>query len=371
MTDSFPFNTFSGSHFEVGRQHGETLRAKILTHLERVERRFARQGIPFARAESAALEYREEIKKISLGLDEEIQGLAEGAAISLGAAFLLQLRAEVFVQLVGRHGAEQECTTFAILPERSGNGRGFVGQNADLPAMYHDLMTVQRLVVDDEPEVLMVTPAGQISYIGINNAGLGVFGNYLHCSSWRDGFPRYLYTRIALREKSVGAAEAALRSLHRASSRNVIMLDSAGSAIDLENTPDTMLALAPQRGFLVHANHYLHDGLVVHESNPWLENSEIRYRRLAAQIGEWESELGPHEIAAMLRNRSDVGNELSIHPEDETRQVDAEDRNMTVTSVIAEPGRGQFWVASGPPSRYEYHHFSFEGEDPGTEDSVL
>ncbi|KUF07684.1 C45 family peptidase [Leucobacter sp. G161] len=364
MTDNFPFHHFSGTHFEVGKQHGDALQPKILLHLERLQRRFDRQGISIVQAEAAALGYREGIRAVSAGLDEEIRGLAEGAGISLGAAFLLQLRAEVFVQLVGRHGAEQECTTFAIQPERGAEGRGFVGQNADLPAMYHDLMTVVRLSVEDEPELLMVIPAGQISYIGINNAGLGVFGNYLHCASWRDGFPRYLYTRVALRNSTVHEAEAALRELHRASSRNVIMLDAAGNAVDLENTSDEMVAIAAEHGFLTHANHYLNEHLSQHEANPFLENSQIRYRRLTGSIMASESGLDPTGIAELLRDRSDVGNELSIYPEDDAREIDEEDRNMTVTSVIAEPARGQIWVASGPPSRHEYHLFGFADDTP-------
>ncbi|PRI12368.1 C45 family autoproteolytic acyltransferase/hydolase [Leucobacter massiliensis] len=371
MTDSFPFHRFAGSHFEVGRQHGEALRPRIQLHLERLERRFARQGFTLEQAEQAALGYREGIRSASAGLDEEINGLSAGAGISLGAAFLLQLRAEVFVELVGRHGAEQECTTFAILPERAGKGRGFVGQNADLPAMYHDLMTVVRIAVDGEPEVLMVTPAGQISYIGINDAGLGVFANYLHCQRWREGFPRYLYTRIALLERTVAAAEEALRGLHRASSRNIIMLDSGGRSVDLENTPETMTALHPEHGVLVHANHYLHEDYAVNESNPWAENSRIRYRRLRTQIEEAGAVIGEEEIAAMLRDRSDAGDELSIHPEDDRRDIDPEDRNMTVTSVIAEPGRGQIWVASGPPSRFAYQRYAFDDAELRAADTAL
>ncbi len=367
MTASFPFHHFTGSHTEVGRQHGAALKDQIALHLDRLRRRFERQGFTLSQAEEAALEYRSSIRHVSVGLDEEIAGLAEGAGISLGAAFLLQLRAEVFVQLVGKHGAEQECTTFAILPELGASDRGFVGQNADLPAMYHDLMAVVHLAVDGEPEVLMVIPAGQISYIGLNNAGLGVFGNYLHCASWRQGFPRYLYTRVALRERSVAAAEAALRQLDRASSRNVIMLDAAGSAVDLENTSETIVALHPVNGFLAHANHYLESTLQHNESNPWLENSEIRYARLASSIAGGGTHIAPADIAAMLRDRSDTGNELSIYPEDDDRDIAEEDRNMTVTSVIAEPGRGQFWVASGPPSRYEYHRFTFAPISPDSE----
>lgn len=359
MTDRFPFHRFAGSHFEVGRQHGEALRPSILLHLERLERRFARQGFTLEQAEEAALGYRAGIRSVSVGLDDEISGLSVGAGIPLGAAFLLQLRAEVFVELVGRHSAEQECTTFAILPERAGGGRGFVGQNADLPAMYHDLMAVVRIAVDGEPEVLMVLPAGQVSYIGINDAGLGVFANYLHCPRWREGFPRYLYTRVALRERTVASAEKALRTLHRASSRNIIMLDSTGGAVDLENTPETMTALHPENGVLVHANHYLHGDYAATETNPWVENSRIRYRRLRSLIEDAGDVISEDEIAVMLRDRNDTGDELSIHPEDDPRDVDSEDRNMTVASVIAEPGRGQMWVASGPPSRFAYRRFTF------------
>lgn len=367
---AFPFFHFTGSHADVGREHGRALRDAIHLHLERLERRFARQGVPLGRAESAALVYEPAIEAASPGLVAEIHGLAEGADVSAGAAFLLQLRAEVFVDLVGRHGAEQECTTFAISPERTGTTRGFVGQNADLPAMYHDLMTVQQLSVEGEPQVMMATPAGQISYIGINDAGLGVFGNYLHSDRWRLGFPRYLYTRVALRQSTVPDAERELRGLHRASSRNIIMLDAAGRAVDLENTAEEMISLHAERGVLVHANHYADARLAGDETNPFLENSQTRHRRLSARIDAAEGPIGPHEIAAMLRDRSDHGDELSIHPEDDQRTLDAEDRNMTVTSVIAEPARGQVWIASGPPSLHTYRRHGFSPATASDEEEL-
>ncbi len=367
MTTTFPYHRFSGTHHEVGRQHGSALKTQIHAHLAKLEQRFGRQGFKLVQAEGAALGYRAEVRAASEGLDDEIRGLAEGAGISLGAAYLLQLRAEVFVDLVGRHGAEQECTTYAILPERAPGQRGFVGQNADLPEMYHEFMTVVRLSVEGEPEVLMVTPAGQISYIGINSAGLGVFGNYLHCAGWRVGFPRYLYTRIALLHGSVAEAERALRQLHRASSRNIIMLDAQGGAVDLENTPEAIVGIEPSRGYLVHANHYVDERLAPNERNPHAENSRIRHHRLATLIGAAESAVGPEEIATMLRDRSDEGDALSLHPEDELRELEHGDRNMSVTSVIAEPGRGELWIADGPPSRHRYRRFSFSDDAPAGE----
>ncbi|MEJ7757322.1 MAG: C45 family autoproteolytic acyltransferase/hydrolase [Nocardioidaceae bacterium] len=119
-----------------------------------------------------------------------------------------------------------ECTTFAVLPIAAADGTPLVGQNADLPALYSQLGVVIHVVPDDGPAVLMLTPAGQVSYIGINDRGLGVFGNFLSCDGWRVGFPRYLLTRPALLHDTVRGAVAAVRNVPRASSRNLIMLDA-------------------------------------------------------------------------------------------------------------------------------------------------
>ncbi len=247
-------------------------------------------------------------------------------------------------------------------PERAGGG-GLVGQNADLPEMYLDLLQVVRIAVAGQPEVLMVTPAGQISYIGLNDRGLGVFGNYLHSDDWRVGFPRYFYSRLALTRATTAEALELVAGLRRSSSRNLIMLDASGDAADLENTIDEVDVLRPVAGLLAHSNHYLSERLRSFERTPWLENSEIRLSRMLTLLGDAE-QLDPQGMAAILRDRDDPENALSIHPEDSGPADGAGSRNTTVTSVIAEPAHGRIWVSDGPPSRSRYRSYAF-AEAPG------
>lgn len=359
---SFAFFHFSGSHSEVGRQHGEALAERIGVHLARVSRRLAAHGHTREEAEALALRYRPAVREASPGLDDEIVGLADGAGIELGSAYLLQLRAEVFAALTGRHGDDLECTTFAVQPKRS-HGHGLIGQNADLPEMYLDLLNIVRISVDGEPELLIVTPAGQISYIGINDRGLGVFGNYLHSGRWRIGYPRYLYSRFMLTQTSTAEALTALRGLTRSSSRNLLIMDAAGDAIDVENTVDEIDVLHPVDGLLAHSNHYVSERLAHHEQTSWLENSVIRLNRVQELLVVTDA-LDARSMAVILRDRDDPRNALSIHPEDDGVDDGTGSRNMTVTSVIAEPALGRIWVSAGPPSRAGYRSYGF-GEQPG------
>src|SRR5690606_28528666 len=128
------------------------------------------------------------------------------------------LWAEVAADLQGSVDAEGECTTFALAPRITGDGVGLAGQNADLPEIYRRLMVVVDIAPDDGMRVLMAVPAGQVSYIGINERGMGVFANFLTCRGWVRGFPRYLLSRVALQHVRIADALEAVRRLPRASS---------------------------------------------------------------------------------------------------------------------------------------------------------
>src|SRR5262249_18226398 len=221
------------------------------------------RGLTEADVLAVTLRYRDYVTAHARFLDEEIQGMAEGARIPLAEAYLLQLRAEVAAPatappaplplLAGAADGGDECTGFAILAEATSDGVPLVGQNADLPAFYSEVSVVLEIVPDDAPAVLMLTPAGQVSYLGINAHGLGVFANFLTCDGWRIGYPRYLLSRLALTWETVEEAIALVRSVPRASSRNLLMLDARGTAADLETTPTRDARLDPENGLLAHA----------------------------------------------------------------------------------------------------------------------
>lgn len=355
----FPSYRFSGTHREIGRQYGEACTDAIALHLNlAVERLSTGSKVSKAAALGATATYREFVVEHARFLDEEIQGVAEGAGLSLAEAYLLQLRAELMQPATPHHGAG-ECTTYAVLPETAADGAtSMIGQNADLPAFYGQLGVVIHVAPDDGPECLMLTPAGQVSYIGINDRGLGVFGNFLHCDGWRAGFPRYLFTRLALQHDTVQAASAAVRDVPRASSRNLIMLDAHGSALDLETTPTDTASIHPQDGVLAHSNHFLSDQFSELERQaPWgLENSKHRYRRMAELLRKHHGSLDVTTMQGILRDRDNVPNALCIAPGDE--EID----NITFASVIAEPTMGRLNAAVGPPHEHSYVSYGFEKE---------
>ncbi len=357
----FPFHRFTGSHRDIGRAFGETCADDARRHRDlALDRLQARAGIEPERALAAALEYRPFVVEHAPFLDEEVQGVAEGAGLSLAEAYLLQLRAELAVVTPRGQAAEtgDECTTFAIQPEATSDGAPLAGQNADLPAFYRDISLVVEFVPDGgDPAVLMLTPAGQVSYIGINDRGLAVFANYLTCDGWRLGFPRYFFSRLALQHATVDEAIAAVRAVPRASSRNLIMADARGGAADLETTPTRDARLDPENGLLAHSNHYVAPSLLGEErSQPrGLANSQARLARMRDLLAADRGSLDAARMQELLRDRDNCPDAICRAPGDDETDV------ITFASVIAEPSRGRLSVAVGPPSEHPYREYAFAG----------
>lgn len=279
--------------------------------------------------------------------DEEISGIAEGARISIEEAWLLQLRAELGV-VPAEHIQDEpgdECTSYAALAPATSVGVPLIGQNADLPSFYNQLGVVVEMIFDDMPSVLMLTPAGQVSCLGINDKGMAAF-NYLTCDGWRVGFPRYLFSRLALTHETVDDAIEAINGLHRSSSRNLMLMDGHGGAADLETTPARSARIDPEHDLIAHANHYEHPDLQDEEraKDSYLPNTRTRSTSMRNLLERHQSELNPEMMQTILRDRSSFPDCLCREETD----VPAH-HTITFASLIARPTRGEMWIAVGPP----------------------
>ncbi|CAN5320642.1 hypothetical protein BH20ACT8_BH20ACT8_02130 [soil metagenome] len=345
----FPAFRFAGTHRQLGRQYGESCGDLIARHLVHAFDRLTAMGGDPDRALAQSSAYRSHVAGRAPWLDEEIRGVAEGADLSLEEAYVLQLRAELLEEQ--RRAADTDgCTTFAILPDVTADGIGMAGQNADLPAFYSDIGVVVNLIPDDAPEVLIWTPAGQVSYIGLSATGMAAFGNFLYCGGWRTGFPRYLLTRMAMTCRSVTQAADLLDGLQRASSRNVLLLDGAGDALDLETTPSTVGRVHPSDGVLTHTNHFIADE-VAHLQDAdasSLADSRARLDRIRELIAADRGHLTLEHMKRFFGDRHGVPRCLSRHV------ADGDPTDVTVASVIARPAAGTLHVAVGPPDEHRY-----------------
>lgn len=359
---SFPFQRLSGTHREIGRQFGEAFSDLIHLHRQRALDRLQRvQGVSAGPAFAAAERFRATVRQYAPFFDEEVQGVAEGAELPLGEAYLLQLRAELaapgIVAIPAMAEAGDECTTFAALPEATADRVPLIGQNADLPAFYREVGVMLEIVPDDMPSILMLTPAGQVSYIGINDQGLGAFANFVTCDGWRVGFPRYFLSRLALTKETVDEAIDAINSVPRASSRNLIMIDNHGTAADLETTPTRSARLDPEHGLLAHSNHYVSAELADEEraSESYLPNSRTRLQRMRELLAENHGRLNVETMQEILRDRTCYPDAICRMP------GDADSDTITFASVIASPATGEMWVAVGPPNEHAYERYAFSG----------
>lgn len=298
-----------------------------------------------------ALKYRPYVQKYAPFFDEEIQGIARATGLTLGDVYFLQLRAEIY----NHFESTDECTTFAVMPEATNDGNPLVGQNADLPGFYSEVSIIAEFVPNEGPSQLMLTPAGQVSYIGINDLGLGVFANFIVCDGWRVGFPRYLLSRLALTKSNLKEAVDLINSIYRASSRNLIMLDKSGQILDLETVPKRTSIIEPENGLIAHSNHFVSNELIDEERKTGedLVNSKIRLSRMRSLLENKYGQLNVEEMQKILRDRETAPHTLCRIPGD--FGVDS----VTFASVIAEPLKGRIHVTMGPPNQFEYKTYSF------------
>lgn len=357
---TFPYYQFRGTHRQIGQQYGEACADLIHKHVDLARERIqSKNRASNSEIEAIASTYRTYVMKYAENFDQEIIGISEGANITVGEAYLIQIRAEINRQIISR----SECTTFAISAEATADGSPLIGQNADLPSFYSDLGIVAEFIPNNEPASLMLTPAGQISYIGLNNLGLGVCANFLTCEGWQTGFPRYMLSRLALTKGSVQEGIQLIRSVQRASSRNLIMLDQHGGIVDFENTPTKDALIRPTNGILAHSNHYISPELLEEErlSGIELKNSQIRLERIQTLLNGNHGKLNAALMQDILRDRGNYPHCICQMPGDENVQSPGDQGAdiITFASIIAEPAKGQMWVAMGPPNQYEYTCYSF------------
>ncbi len=261
---------------------------------------------------------------------------------------MLQARAEVMRAQKEALMPEQhlECTTFAVGGKRTADGDVWFGQNVDLVPFVESYGIIVRQYPNDAPATLIYTTAGLLGHNGLNEAGVGICANFIDDpNGWRDGFPRYLLSRLALRqEKTETAVQAALKP-PRAASRNLLIADTRGVFMDAELLIDQAALIHGGNDLLVHANHLeaeIFDGFEEPQ-----ENSLCRRHRLQALFDEASAPLTVTDLQGFYRDHVNAPHSLCAHP--------FEGRNLqTVVSVIGNLTARELYVAKGSPCKAPY-----------------
>jgi isopenicillin-N N-acyltransferase-like protein len=259
-----PFIDISGTPRERGRQYGEQARSRIVRGIEHYSAQLEGSKLGWPEIREMAELFEPTIRGFEPSFLDEMRGIAEGAGVEPAAIVMLNARTEL-LKLADRRkkGKPAEidpdgCTGIAVMPEAAAEGRVIHAQNWDWKAECAETAVVVRVRRDDGPDVLTFTEAGGLARSGMNSAGIAITANYLE--SDRDykqvGVPLALLRRKALEQERLALAMRIVYATPKSASNNVMVSQAGGIAIDFECCPDETFQVHPERGVIVHANHF-------------------------------------------------------------------------------------------------------------------
>lgn len=359
---AFPFLRSEGSPFEVGKAHGATFGEQVSRSIAVYRQRFVEHGIAWPRA----LEFAERAGDVLRGMDEElaeeIEGIAAGAEVDPREVLAINIRTGVFrmAEHGGAFDADHECTTAAVLPEATADGHTLLAQNWDQNSRLQANTVVIEQHVTGEPALLFVTEAGILFRHGMNDAGIGIAGNALR-SDREDapdtGMPCGVRRR-ALRQRDLASAQRTLEDTPRSHSGNHLLADAVGTAIDIEAVPGETFAVEPERGLLVHSNHFQHPAACTTlkdrgpESHP---DTLVRDSRVRDHLTARHGSIQVEDVQEALKDHHGYPTSVCRHAEDPT----SPSAGFTLASSVWDLAERRMWTAPGPPCQATYTEYTF------------
>lgn len=345
---NYPLFTACGSHRQLGQQHGEQCRERMLGFIN-----YLGQVLKLSReqTQARALRFLPLFEKHCPHLLDELHGLAEGAGVTLAEALVVQLRGEL-----GAVG-DGACTTFVLGKYATANGQVLIGQNSDVEPEFEPFAYVLRLEPTDKPPLLMWTFGGQLGYHGVNAAGVAHFANSLGGGpAWRFALSHYPVKRMMLEQRRLAEVQELLNRVPVCSSGNYVLCDEEGAIGDIELTPEGwQLQKDSGNGYLAHANHFLcgsHACAVNHSAS--LPDSFTRQQRVQKLIDEKLGKLTVADLKRILSDHDGFPTSICRHPHDGPDHPSVSARGRTTASLIAEPAAGRLHVCRGNPCAGEF-----------------
>ena len=259
-----PFIEIAGTPRERGRQYGEQARTRILRGIEHYSVQLEGAKLGWPDIEALVRTYEPTIAAFEPSFIDEMRGIAEGAGVDYAAIVMLNARTELLKLADRRRKGEPAqidpdgCTGLMVMPGAARAGQVIHAQNWDWKAECAETAVVLRVRRSDGPDVLTFTEAGGLARSGMNAAGISITANYLE--SDRDyrqvGVPLALLRRKALEQERLAHAMRIVYATPKSASNNVMVAHVGGIGIDFECAPDETFQLHPERGLLVHANHF-------------------------------------------------------------------------------------------------------------------
>ncbi len=349
-----PLLKVKGTHREIGRQIGEAFREGVRSSLETahnlIDSAYTTLELTWDGAKIQARKYMPFAQEIYPMYVEEMQGIAEGAAVDFDDVSVLNAMEAVTIDALHL----TKCTSMAVNSEMTADGHVLVAHNEDwLP---EDEPNVYLLHVEpnDEPPFLAMTYGGLIPNIGFNAYGVAQCCDSVYPNDSRIGVPRLVVSRAVLACKTPG--EAIRKSLipRRAAGYNHLIAHESGELYNVEVSARQFDVLYGHDNFLAHTNHFLSPNMQSAENEPdELVATRVRYFRALRLL--------KMSARHTVRSLQDIQRDHVNHPSSICNHVDLEsdpfDREKTINAMIFDLTARVLHISWGNPCANRYHTF--------------
>ncbi|MFI7135162.1 C45 family autoproteolytic acyltransferase/hydrolase [Nonomuraea sp. NPDC050153] len=357
----------SGTPRERGRQYGEQARTQIAASIGYYQEAFAAScGLNWQEVCERARMWLPLVSDFAPDLLEEVEGIAEGAGRELLEIMALNARGEIVYDSTFADLREDSdgCSSFALLPEASGDGHVYAGQNWDWRERAADSVIMLRISAPAKPTIIMQIEAGQVGRHGANSAGLALQANGLGGRFANQvGVPQPFIRRRVLESADMYTALNVLFSVRPQIANNYLFVHRDGFAIDVEATPDRHGWMYPTDGVLVHGNHYqaFMPEQVKAGYRPMAVDSLYRVPRIEQALKGCRTASGSDEthkiISGALSDHFGHPHGVCAHPDE---RMDPVLRWQTLTSSVVDLTTGEYRVAVGTPCESAYETLPWE-----------
>lgn len=358
--ESFPCIDLAGSPWERGRLHGAAVPDRVARSAALYRAQMQRRGVGQEEQARLAREFIPVIAEYDNAYLEEMQGIADGAGVTIEDIVTINCRTEM---MFGRNAGPTPdvektdgCTGLVVLPERSANGRLLHAHNWDWREECADTGIVLRIRDTDTADILTFCEAGALARHGFNSAGLAITGNFLMCE--RDYLapgqaPLALIRRKLLERPSLASAMSELWKKDRYCSNNLMLSHAGGEAVNLECAPDEIFWMLPEDGVLVHANHWISAPARIKLRDEGLRSgpdSLYRQRRVEQSLKSGPRELDMTYLKGVLADEYGTPDSVLRSP----KPASYNSISATVATTLMDPGAHAMWIARKP---YEGRNF--------------
>jgi isopenicillin-N N-acyltransferase like protein len=340
-----PVIDVAGSHLEIGRGIGESLRDGLQRvadgHREGLERSIgwnralaiARTLIPFADASLP-------------DVMAELRGMSEGSGVDFETLFSMNALQETrFMAGTGGFAVcDEGCTSLAVTGSATANGHVMLAHNEDAGTIRSALPYVVRARPNDGPAFVGFAYSGLLLYQGMNEYGVGSVGNALYFGDIRQGFPKLLTYRDVLNATFLEDAIQRTHQPGRANGNNHLLANDSGELYDVEVSGGDWALLPATGEAFVHANHALDSRMQGLELNSRPVNSIIRQHRVERLLARSVGELTVDTLFEILSDHSNFPKSVCKHAD-----RDHNPDTQTVASVVVDLTAREIHVRPGHP----------------------